>query len=173
MENSFFEEQKISYKFVFFLSLIKHLQIVLFFEFIFLIITLTYNKSNFSYFWIATLFFILWVLLVMLYQVWKYKTRVFNLFIKINENLHYGFDQKDGVFSQTIDFDDIKTIRFIKRNHFQIHFSKRTLYSAKTGYFVEIDWKENKIGGFSIINHKDFFEAIKDKIPADRIEYNP
>lgn len=156
MDNCFYEEQKPSNKFIFLVYLLKYLWVAIFFELVYLVIMIVLKIPSFDFFWVATSFFFAWILLVLIYQVLRYKREILNLFIEVNENLKYGFNQKSGIFSQTIDFDDIKTIRLAKRNHFQIHFSKRTLYCAKTGYFIEIDWNENKIGGFSIINHKVF-----------------
>jgi hypothetical protein len=97
-----------------------------------------------------------------------------NLYIRINDNnLSFGYSLFQGKWIIEIPYDEIKMIRFRKKGFWSIQFCKRYFFISRTGYVVEVDWKDKKQNGFSIIDHESFFKELRSKIDDSKIDYNP
>ncbi|HOO97812.1 MAG TPA: hypothetical protein PKV16_06450 [Caldisericia bacterium] len=88
------------------------------------------------------------------------------LVVRFDEKtLEFGFHP----FVVKVPFDKIQSIRIKKYSFWQtggfgirLGANRRWNYVARTGWFVEVDWAENKRHGFSITDCEAFYGGIKD-----------
>jgi len=116
-------------------------------------------------------YLLLIIVIILIYH--SLKKRYNYLFVECDENnVTYGCNTNNGKWINAIPFNEIHHIRLLKRNYLQTLFFKRDYTVSRTGNVIEVDWGEKKQSGFSIIDHKSFFESIKEKLPDGVIEYD-
>ena len=167
MDNIFYEEQ----------SMKKYLLYVAFFG-VFVGWIFLHLNGSISSMWEYELVMIAVTLVLMLILspfVYMLVSKIYKqMVIRMNENyLSFGYLLFQGKWIIEIPYDEIEMIRFRKRGYWSIQLCKRYFFISKTGYVVEVDWKDKKQNGYSIIDHESFFKELRNKIDDSKIDYNP